>query len=182
MIRSLTIRQAKEDDLKSILLFEFRNKGWFSEFLPQQTLYKQTEVYFKRLLRSKFKHMQYLVYLPNNILIGRFSAQLLDNNAASLEVSYRVAKNFVNQGIARFVLRRLLLIWASFGVKEVYANVAEHNRASIKVLLSCGFEIEEIQKDAIKLGNVIHDSLLFRWSITEGTFYKVMRHDKMPTC
>lgn len=164
MKSTLIIRQATEADLRSILLFEFRNRGWFSQFLPKQMLRQQTEIYLKRLLQKHDKRVQYLVYLPNNVLIGRFNGQILDNESLSLEVSYRIAKNFTNKGIAQYVLKNLLLVWASNGVRNVYAQVADHNKASIQVLLSCGFEINEVQKGAINLEPEIHDCWVYRWS------------------
>jgi ribosomal-protein-alanine N-acetyltransferase len=176
----LKIRQATEADLRNILLFEFRNRGWFSLYLPSQVLRQQTEMYFKRLLRSKLKHFQYLVYLPNDVLIGRFNGQLLDNK--SVEVSYRIAKNFTNQGIAKHVLKHVLILWASIGITEVYAQVADHNKASIKVLLSCGFEINEILRNAINLDPEIHDCWVFRWSVAEDTSYKLATPDNIQVC
>jgi [ribosomal protein S5]-alanine N-acetyltransferase len=167
MKKILKIRQATEADLRNILLFEFRNRAWFAQFLPYQTLRQQTEVYFKRLLCRKLNSLQYLVCLPNDVLIGRFNVQVLDNRKCSVEVSYRIAKHFTNRGIAKYVLKHLLLIWASHGIKEVYAQVADHNKASIKVLLACGFEIHEIQANAINLAPEVYDSLVFRWSISE---------------
>ncbi|MFQ3186282.1 GNAT family N-acetyltransferase [Marinomonas primoryensis] len=164
MKSTLIIRQATEADLRSILLFEFRNRGWFSQFLPKQMLRQQTEIYLKRLLQKHLKRVQYLVYLPNNVLIGRFNGQILDNENLSLEVSYRIAKNFTNKGIAQYVLKNLLLVWASNGVKNVYAQVADHNKASIQVLLSCGFHINEVQKGAINLESEVHDCWVYRWS------------------
>jgi ribosomal-protein-alanine N-acetyltransferase len=164
MKSTLIIRQATEADLRSILLFEFRNRGWFSQFLPKQMLRQQTEIHLKRLLQKRLKRVQYLVYLPNNVLIGRFNGQILDNENLSLEVSYRIAKNFKNKGIAQYVLKNLLLVWASNGVRNVYAQVADHNKASIQVLLSCGFEINEVQKGAINLESEVHDCWVYRWS------------------
>jgi ribosomal-protein-alanine N-acetyltransferase len=164
MKSTLIIRQATEADLRSILLFEFRNRGWFSQFLPKQMLRQQTDIHLKRLLQKHLKRVQYLVYLPNNVLIGRFNGQILDNENLSLEVSYRIAKNFTNKGIAQYVLKNLLLVWASNGVRNVYAQVADHNKASIQVLLSCGFEINEVQKGAINLESEVHDCWVYRWS------------------
>ncbi|PJE56978.1 hypothetical protein TY87_02125 [Marinomonas sp. BSi20584] len=180
MKRLLRIRQATEADLRCILLFEFRNRGWFSQFLPSQVLRQQTEIYFKRLLRSNLKHLQYLVYLPNGVLIGRFNGQILGKK--SVEVSYRIAKNFTNLGIAKHALKHILVLWASKGITEVYAQVADHNKASIKVLLSCGFEINEIQKNAINLDPEIHDCLVFRWSFAEDLPYRVNQFDNIPVC
>ena len=165
MKKILKIRQATENDLRSILLFEFRNRDWFSKFIPQEALRQQSQIYFKRLLRSDAKKFQYLVCLPNDVLIGRFSGQLLDQGC--LEVSYRIAKNFTNQGIAKYVLKNLLLVWASDGINEVYAQVADHNAASIRVLTACAFELQEIQQNSINLAGDIHDSHVYRWSTTE---------------
>ncbi|GGN26178.1 MULTISPECIES: GNAT family N-acetyltransferase [Marinomonas] len=167
MKKILTIRQGTEADLRSILLFEFRNRAWFARFLPYQMLCRQTEGYFKPLLSSKLNGVQYLVCLPNDVLIGRFSMQFLDSKKHSVEISYRIAKHFTNRGIATYALKHLLLIWASHGIREVYARVADHNKASIKVLLACGFEFLEIQVDAINLAPKIHDSLVFRWYAEE---------------
>lgn len=180
MKNMLKIRQATEADLRDILLFEFRNRGWFSQFLPNQALCQQTEIYFKRLLRSEWKHLQYLVYLPNNVLIGRFNGQILGDK--SVEVSYRIAKNFTNQGIAKHVLKHILIVWASIGITEVYAQVADHNKASINVLISCGFEVNEIQKNAINLDPEIHDCWIFRWSVTEESHYKIAKFDNIQVC
>lgn len=167
MKRSLIIRQATEADLNSILLFEFRNRRWFSQFLPKHVLRKQTENYFRYLLNGRFKNLQYLVVLPSGELIGRFSGQVLDAKQRTMEVSYRVANEFTNRGIARFVLKRLLMLWASYGITEVYAQVADHNNASMKVLMSCGFHVSERQENSINFDPDIHDSLVFKWAASE---------------
>lgn len=168
MKKALIIRQATEADLNAILLFECRNRRWFSQFLPKQVLRRQTEHYFKYLLSGKCKHLQYLVVLPNGELVGRFSGQILDVKRRTIEVSYRIANKFSNRGIARFVLRRLLMIWASYGITEVYAQVADHNNASMKVLMSCGFCVSERQENSINFDSDIHDSLVFKWTASEG--------------
>lgn len=167
MKKILTIRQGTEADLRNIMLFEFRNRAWFARFLPYQMLCRQTEAYFKPLLSSTLNGVQYLVCLPNNVLIGRFSVQFLDSKKHCIEISYRIAKHFTNRGIATYALKHLLLIWASHGIREVYARVSDHNKASIKVLLACGFEFLEVQTDAINLASKIHDSLVFRWDAEE---------------
>lgn len=158
----LIIRRATKSDINAILLFEFRNKGWFSQFLPMQALKKQSLQYFiSQLGMRDVQH--YLVYLKNGVLIGRFCVQFLDSNRESLEVSYRIAKSCTNQGVAKYSLRRLLLIWASCGVKEVYANVGRNNKASIKVLDSCGFQHVGTDEEAIKLHTGVEDCLIYKW-------------------
>ncbi|MBJ7538201.1 GNAT family N-acetyltransferase [Marinomonas transparens] len=163
MSNKLIIRQATEADIEEILLFEFRNREWFAQYFPTQALCRQTEMHFKRLLRGRFSALHYLVFLHDEALIGRFTGQVLDEKKHSLEISYRVEKTYTNQGVARYVLRRLLLIWACLGIKEVYANVADHNQASAKVLTSCGFEMTGVEEKALKLNSGIHDCLIFKW-------------------
>lgn len=161
----IEIRQATIADLKKVALFEFKNRHWFSQFLPTQALEKQTEVYFRYLFKGKLQRLQYLVFSSNKELIGRFNGQILEAQKPTVEVSYRIAQGFTNQGIAQYVLKRILLIWASSGIQEVYAQVSDHNKASMKVLSACGFEIEEIQKNAINLDSVVHDCWVFRWTV-----------------
>jgi [ribosomal protein S5]-alanine N-acetyltransferase len=164
MKKILTIRQATEADLRSILLFEFRNRAWFARFIPYQVLRRQTEHYFKQLLRGQLNTtVQYLVCLPNDVLIGRFTVQMLDRKKRSVEISYRVAKHFSNRGVAQYTLKHVLLILDAYGIKEVYAQVANHNKASINVLMACGFEFHEIQMNAINLASKVYDGLIFRW-------------------
>jgi ribosomal-protein-alanine N-acetyltransferase len=173
MKKLLIIRLATEADLEKILLFELCNRRWFSQFLPEKILCKQTEEYFKYLLKGKFKHLQYVVLLPSGELVGRFSGQLLDTKRQTLEVSYRIAKDFSNQGIARYVLKRLLIVWASYGIHEVYAQVSDHNSASMKVLMSCGFQMSELQKGGINFESTIHDSLIFKWTSADDVSYQM---------
>ncbi|NLQ16375.1 GNAT family N-acetyltransferase [Marinomonas sp. M1K-6] len=172
------IRPAREVDIESVLCFERRNRAWFALFLPSQALYTQDDkTHFSYLLKRKTRSLQYLLYQPPDVVVGRFSGQILDVKNRTLEVSYRVDQHYLNQGIARQALKYLLLVWASYGIKEVYAQVADHNKASIKVLLACGFELFEIQRNAIKLPSGIHDGWGFRWSVDSP-----LKPDNAPVC
>lgn len=166
-MKNIIIRQATSKDLEDILLFELSNRKWFSQFFPEKMLSMQTRSYFKCMLNTPSKGLHYLVFLPGGMLIGRFSAQKIGPNSQALEVSYRISKGFNNLGIARYVLKRLLLVWSSYGVKELYAQVADHNNASIKVLISCGFQILEVSNNTINLTPPTSDCFVFRWSVTE---------------
>ncbi len=164
MKKTIIIRQATELDLDDILQFEFCNRDWFGQFLPEDELSLETKGHLKQHLSNNLKGLFYLVFSPDGMLIGRFNVQPLSGKSQALEVSYRIAKECNNRGIARYVLKRLLLLWSSYGVEEIYAQVAGHNNASIKVLISCGFQISEIPKNNINFESAMHDSFVFRWS------------------
>lgn len=165
MNSSLTIQRASETDLEAILLFESYNKTWFSEFLPSQVLKQQDEQYFKRQIAGLQNVTQFLVYLSNGDLAGRFSFQFLDSQRTIAEVSYRVDRQYSNRGIATFTLRRLMPLLVCYGICEVYAHVSEENQASIRVLKSCGFEHSGTDVDSVKLSSGIQDSFVFKWQL-----------------
>lgn len=165
MNRLLKIQRASETDLEAILLFEFNNKAWFSEFLPSQVLMRQNERYFKRQLSGGQNLVQFLVYLHSGALVGRFSFQFLDPQHTVAEVSYRVAKQCSNRGIAQFALRRLLPILSCYGINELYAQVSSENEASIRVLKSCGFEYSVTKEASVKMPSGIQDTFVYKWRV-----------------
>ncbi|AEF54789.1 GNAT family N-acetyltransferase [Marinomonas posidonica] len=175
----LKIRPAKLDDLANILQFETNNQEWFAHFLPHYAGYAPTKPQLNKLLRGQEAGLQFLVCLHDGKIIGRFNAQYLDQNKEIIEVSYRIDKYFVNRGIARFALRHLLLVWTCRGVKEIYAKVADYNRSSIKVLLSCGFWIDEFCPETVNLKTKAHDGWVFKWSESQQPNQDVNQFDKV---
>ncbi|GAA0835504.1 hypothetical protein GCM10009112_27330 [Marinomonas arenicola] len=159
----LKIQRATEANIEDILSFEARNQQWFAQFLPQKVLEKQNKQYFQTQISDTRNTLQYLIYHRHNNVIGRFCVQLLDRRAKSVEISYRIGQSFTKQGIARYVLRRLLVLFSCYGVQTVYAYVGDGNEASIRLLLSCGFSHTATDTHSIKLPTGIQDKLSFKW-------------------
>lgn len=164
MEKYLSIRLAREGDIKQLMLFEFRNRGWFSRFLPYLPHRQKIDLFIKQSLTRPLATQHYLVFLSNAVLIGRFSVQFLDNLQETVEITYKVSKAFCNKGIAKHALKHLLIVWASQGVKKVYAHISDHNIASKRVLVACGFTLHERQSHAMNLNNQVHDCLVYQWS------------------
>ncbi|WP_133012958.1 GNAT family N-acetyltransferase [Marinomonas flavescens] len=169
--KSLIIRRATEADIDEILLFEARNQLWFAQFLPQKALEKLDRNYFKKQFSGSSQTWHYLIYSRNKQLIGRFCAQLLDAGEKTIEISYRLEQKYTKQGIAQYVLKRLLLIFSCYEVSTVYAYVGEANESSIRLLLSCGFVHSTTEVQSIKLSTGIQDGLSFKW---ESSPYQVL--------
>jgi RimJ/RimL family protein N-acetyltransferase len=58
--------------------------------------------------------------------------------AGEREVGYWLGKSFWGQGIAT---RALMLLLESLATRPLFAHVAKHNHASLRVLQKCGFAI-----------------------------------------
>ena len=162
----LIMQRATAANIDDILQFEARNQHWFSQFLPRKTLEKQNKCYFQKQLSDPLRSLQYVIYYHPEKIIGRFCVQLLDSSEKSVEISYRIEKEYTKQGIGRYVLRRLLALFSCYGVHTVYAYVGEDNEASIRLLVSCGFAHADTDAHAINLPTGIQDRLSFKWENT----------------
>jgi RimJ/RimL family protein N-acetyltransferase len=76
----------------------------------------------------------------------------------SIEVGYFIGEPFWGKGIATKAVELILeYIHQQFDVVRIYAEVFEHNKASMRVLEKAGFELESIRKKAVVKNNVIMD-------------------------
>lgn len=74
----------------------------------------------------------------------------------SIEIGYFIGEPFWNKGIATKAVNLLLhYIAHNFDVVRIYAEVFEHNKASMNVLLKNGFYLEGIRKNAVIKNGVI---------------------------
>ncbi|BFM48264.1 GNAT family N-acetyltransferase [Marinomonas sp. THO17] len=175
----IQIRLAKLSDIDQILQFETKNREWFAQFFPHYRTTPPSEQRLRKDLCGKNAKLHYLVTCGEDKIIGRFNGQFLEYKNNSIEVSYRLDKAFINLGIAKYALKHLLLIWSSQGIQEIYATVGDYNKPSIRVLLSCGFFVDEFCPSSVNLHSKIEDGWVFRWSdlveVKEGA-YKSSEH------
>jgi len=74
----------------------------------------------------------------------------------SAEIGYFIGENFWGQGIATEAIRQLVgYIEENFDLVRIYAEVFEHNKASMKVLEKNGFYLESIRKKAAIKNNIV---------------------------
>ena len=173
----IQIRPAKLSDMDQILQFETNNREWFAEFLPHYIKKPPSKQSLRKTLCSKDGKLQYLVTLADQRIIGRFNGQFLDYKKDAIEVSYRLDKDFINFGIAKYVLKHLLLIWSSLGIEEFYATVGDYNKSSMRVLLACGFFVDEFCPSSVHLHSKNQDGWVFRWTDLSETTNHLSQFD-----
>jgi len=139
-----TIRTLRLDDASPLLKFEQRNREWFErhivprpvEFYCGEGVLDHVEQ-FLAAYRQGSMHPCVIVG-PEGEILGR--ANLKDIEAGRAEVGYRIAQDHTGKGLATSALRHLLeLASTRWRLVQLFAYVAEPNRASVRVLERCGF-------------------------------------------
>jgi len=78
------------------------------------------------------------------------------------EVGYFIGEEFWGRGIATEAIRQIMEhIQNNFDVVRIYAEVFEHNIASMKALEKNGFHLEGIRKKAVIKNGVIMDDYVW---------------------
>jgi len=82
----------------------------------------------------------------------------------NIEVGYFIAEEYWGKGVATEAVRQLIeYIEKNFDVVRIYAEVFEHNKASMKVMQKNGFYLECIRKKSvIKNGTIMDDYVLVK--------------------
>lgn len=80
----------------------------------------------------------------------------------SIEVGYFIGEQFKGIGIATEAVRILLgYIQHRFDVVRIYAEVFEHNKASMRVLQKNGFYLEGIRRKSVVKNNMVMDDYVW---------------------
>jgi RimJ/RimL family protein N-acetyltransferase len=80
----------------------------------------------------------------------------------TIEIGYFIGERFWGRGIATEAVALLIeYIKNQFDVVRIYAEVFEHNKASMRVLEKSGFYLEGIRKKAVIKNNVIMDDYVW---------------------
>lgn len=81
----------------------------------------------------------------------------------SAEIGYWIAEPFWGKGVATEVVKQLLekTIPHFPNIVRLYAEVFEHNKASMRVLEKNGFHLESIRKKAVIKNNVVMDDYVW---------------------
>lgn len=88
----------------------------------------------------------------------------------SIEIGYFVGEAYWGKGIATAAVAQLIdFVQIHFNVIRVYAEVFEHNKASMKVLEKNGFHLEGIRKKAVIKNNVVLDDYVWVKFITPNS-------------
>ena len=133
MIETVTLREVVEDDLP--IFFEHQRD-------PAANL---MAAFPARDRKAFFAHWHKILPDPTGVIrtivadgiVAGYVLSFIHDGAR--EVGYWLGRDHYGKGIAT---RALLAFLSSFPERPLYAHVAKHNRASIRVLEKCGFTIE----------------------------------------
>jgi RimJ/RimL family protein N-acetyltransferase len=100
---------------------------------------------------------QNLAIVYNNIVAGTIGCTLQKDVARkNVELGYFIDEQFWGKGIATEAVRLMIdYIQQHFDVMRIFAEVFEHNKASMKVLEKNGFYLESIRKKSVIKNNII---------------------------
>ena len=80
----------------------------------------------------------------------------------NIELGYFIAEEYWGRGAATEAIRQTLQhIKKKFDVVRIYAEVFEHNKASMKVLEKNGFHLESVRKRSVIKNDVIMDDYVW---------------------
>jgi RimJ/RimL family protein N-acetyltransferase len=80
----------------------------------------------------------------------------------SAEIGYFIGEPFWNKGLATKAVGEMVsYITSTFAVVRIYAEVFEHNKASMRVLQKNGFYLEGIRRKAVIKNNVLLDDYIW---------------------
>ncbi len=80
----------------------------------------------------------------------------------NVEIGYFVGEPYWNRGIATAAVKEMLVyIQKQFNVVRIYAEVFEHNKASMEVLRRNGFYLEAIRRKAAIKNNILMDDYIW---------------------
>jgi ribosomal-protein-alanine N-acetyltransferase len=108
---------------------------------------------------SAQKPIQNMAVVFNGQIAGSIGVMPKDDvYRKSIEIGYFIGESYWGKGIATEAVAQLLkYIEHKFDVIRIYAEVFDHNTASMKVLEKNGFHLEGIRQKAVIKNNVVLD-------------------------
>ncbi len=108
---------------------------------------------------SSQKPLQNFAITYNGQIAGSIGVLLRDDvYKKTIEIGYFIGEPFWGKGIATQAVALLIeYIQKQFDVVRIYAEVFEHNKASMRVLEKSGFYLECVRKKAVIKNKIIMD-------------------------
>ncbi|POX44909.1 GNAT family N-acetyltransferase [Streptomyces sp. Ru71] len=136
------LERLRLDHAAALLAFERENRAYFA-----RTVADRGDAYFTDFAarhaallaeqQAGICHF-HVVLDAEGTLVGRVN--LMDADAGSAELGYRVGERFTGRGVARAAVAQVCLLAAGeYGLSTLTARAALDNRASRRVLLGSGF-------------------------------------------
>lgn len=155
----VVLRPWRKEDAAALASIANNKKIWLNvrdRFPHPYTLYDALQWMAHALDQ---KPVQNFAVIYNGEIAGSAGVLVKDDvYKKSIEVGYFIGELYWGKGIATKAVHLLLeYIEKQFDVVRIYAEVFEHNKASMRVLEKSGFKREGIRKKAVIKNGVIMD-------------------------
>ncbi len=157
MKHNIQIRPWKKEDTQQLASIANNKKIWLNvrDHFPHPYTNKNALDWIAHTMQQK-PVLNMAITVDGNIAgnIGILPKE--DVYRKSLEIGYFLGENYWGKGIATVAVSLLLdYISKQFDVFRIYAEVFDHNRASMKVLEKNGFHCEGIREKSVIKNNVL---------------------------
>lgn len=143
MIQNVQLRDVIEDDLPIFFQQQLDPDASYMAAFPSRDS-DAFMAHWKQLLSDETKIKKTILF--NEQVAGNIGSW---QQSGKQEIGYWIGKEFWGKGIATKALSKFLL---QIKVRPLYAYVAKHNYASIRVLEKCGFIIIDEEKNLSNIG------------------------------
>jgi RimJ/RimL family protein N-acetyltransferase len=143
MIEDVQLRDVIEDDLPIFFQQQLDPDATYMAAFPSRDR-DAFMVHWKKILSDETKIKKTILF--NEQVVGNIGSW---QQSCKQEIGYWIGKEYWGNGIATKALSKFLV---QIKVRPLYAYVAKHNIASIRVLEKCGFIIIDEEKEFSNIG------------------------------
>lgn len=162
-MNNITLRNWQKEDAQPLALIANNRKIWnnLRNQMPHPYTVMDAMQWIQKCRDEKPPKNFAIAY--NSMLAGSIGFVPKDDvYKKTMEIGYFIGENFWGKGIATEAVSQLLEhIQQHFDVVRIYAEVFEHNKASMKVLLNNGFYLEGIRRKAVFKNNELMDDYVW---------------------
>ena len=159
----VTLREWKRSDADALAAIANNKKIWDNvrDRLPFPYTKKDAKEWLD--LVKKQKIVTTFCIDVDGKLVGSIGVTLKDDvYRKTAEIGYFIAEEYWGRGIATEAVKQMVsYVQKKFDIVRIYAEVFEHNKASMKALEKNGFYLECIRKKAAFKNNMILDDYVW---------------------
>jgi [ribosomal protein S5]-alanine N-acetyltransferase len=157
------LRQWKREDAQQLALIANNRNIWNNvrDRLPSPYTVMDALQWINHCLSEK-PHLNFAIECEHKV-VGSIGCVLKDDvYRKNVEIGYFIGEPYWGNGIATAAVKEMLVyIQKQFNVIRIYAEVFEHNKASMEVLRKNGFYLESIRRKAAIKNNAIIDDYIW---------------------
>ncbi|TDH19746.1 N-acetyltransferase [Segetibacter sp. 3557_3] len=163
MSDEVTIRKWRKEDAAALAVVANNKKIWLNVRDRFPYPYSITNAVEWIAFALKYSPAQNLAITYKGHVAGSVGVLVKEDvYRKSIEIGYFIGEAYWGKGVATKAVQLLLeYISVHFQVIRIYAEVFEHNRASMRVLEKNGFTLESIRKKSVVKNQVLMDDYVW---------------------